>query len=58
MTALLVASPEGWQVSVLGWLVGGKGLVVGRVMVVGIGVVAVEGEGEGRVDGDGGGGGG
>ena len=34
MTAVRVASPEGWQVSVPGWLVGGIG---GARMVVGVG---------------------
>ena len=34
VTAAAVASPEGWQVSVLGWMVGW--MVVGGVMVVGM----------------------
>lgn len=33
MTALVVASPEGWQVSVLGWAIGEVGLVMVVVMV-------------------------
>ena len=45
MTASVVASPEGWQVSVPGWAVGGEGWMVGGAMVVGMGVVAVDGEG-------------
>lgn len=45
MTAVAVASPEGWQVSAPGWAVGGEGWMVGRVLVVGMGVVAVDGEG-------------
>ena len=40
MTASVVASPEGWQVSVPGWGVGGEGWTVGGV----VGVVAVDGE--------------
>jgi len=54
VTALAVASPEGWQVSVVGWPAGGDGLTVGGVMVVGMGVVVVDGDG--MVDRFGGGG--
>ena len=38
VTAPVAASPEGWQVSVLGWAGGGDGMVVGGVMAVGMGV--------------------
>ena len=44
VTAATVASPKGWQVSVLGW-VGGDGMVVGGVMVVVMVVVVVVGGG-------------
>jgi hypothetical protein len=55
VTAPAVASPKGWQVSVVGWPVGGERLVVGGVVVAGMGVVA--GDRDGMVDGVGGGGG-
>jgi hypothetical protein len=51
VTAPVVASPQGWQVSVLGWPVGGDAMVGGGVMAVAMGVVAVDGKGV--VDGDG-----
>ena len=47
MTALLVASPEGWQVSVPGWVDGGEGSMVGMVMVGGGVVVGGDGDGGG-----------
>lgn len=55
MTAPAVATSKTWQVSVVGWPVGGEALVVGGVMVVGMGVVVVDGDG--IADGVGGGGG-
>ena len=48
MTApVVLASPQGWQVSVPGWAGGGDGMVVGGVMAVGVRVVVVEGVGVG-----------
>ena len=54
MTAATIASSKTWQVSVVGWPVGGDERVVGGVMAVGLGMGAVDGVVDGEEVGGGG----
>ena len=57
MTAPEVASSKTWQVSVVGWPLGGDGIVVGGLVTVGMVFVVVNGDGVTDGDRVGGGGG-